>query len=101
MKPFKQIGAATEKDLDRIQANIALFASNFANIPLLDGRLIEDVALSGTASQIAHKLGRDYRGWIIVKKNAQQDIWASSTSLSGRFLTLSASGTVTASLWVF
>ena len=98
--PFKSISTKSG-ELDRTQSNIKLFSDNIVNIPILNGRLIEDVVLSSSETNINHKLGRAYRGWIIVNKNAQQDVWVSSTTLNERFLNLTAAGTVTVSLWVF
>jgi hypothetical protein len=99
MRPFKEIAA--KGLLDRVQVNVRLFADQLINIPLLDGVLLEDVALSTSETQVKHKLGRAYRGWIIVDKNAQQDVWVSSTALNKTFLSLTAAGTVTVSIWVF
>jgi hypothetical protein len=97
---FKELHG-TEPELSRVQANISLFTNTLVNKELLDGRLIEDVALSTTEVKVEHKLGRAVKGWIIVDKNAQQDIWKSATTLEKRFLSLTAAGTVTVSLWVF
>ena len=92
---------AKSPELNRIQANIDTFADSVTSIPILDGNLIKDVELSSSETQVSHKLGRKYRGWIIVDKNAQQDVWVSSTDLTQRFLALTAAGSVTVSLWVF
>jgi len=63
------IGDITSRDLvaaqqrAREQIDLAVKAC-----PLLDGRLIEDVDLSPlTDNVINHKLGRDLRGWLVVK----------------------------------
>lgn len=100
VKPFKEFTTKNEK-LDRVQTNVTTFSDSVVSIELLNGRLIEDVILGTTEVQVEHKLGRDLRGWIIVDKNAQQDIWKSSETLTKRFLSLTAAGTVTVSLWVF
>lgn len=100
VRPFKEITTKDER-LDRVQANVTTFADSVLGINILDGRLIEDVVLGTTEVDVEHKLGRDLRGWLIVDKNAQQDIWKSSTTLTKRFLSLTAAGTVTVSLWVF
>lgn len=88
-------------EINRIQLNIAEFVSPLTSNPMLDGRLIENVVLGTTETLIEHKLGRAYQGWIIVNKNAAQDVYVSSTSLPKKHLALTAGGTVTVSIWVF
>lgn len=72
-----------------------------ADNPLLQGRLIEDVSLSTAETLVPHKLGQAYRGWIITNISASATVYESSTALTGSFLALKASGSCTASLWVF
>ena len=98
--PFKSLNFR-ETILDRFQQNIATVFGALSQVEPLNGRLIEDVALSTSETLVEHKLGRAYRGWIIVNKNAAQDVYVSSTTLNERFLKLTAAGTVTVSLWVF
>lgn len=66
-----------------------------------DGRLIEDVDLTTTAVDVEHGLGRTVRGFIIVNKDANADVWRTDSSNESKFIKLDASGTVTVSLWVF
>ena len=98
--PFKTL-TTRSLELDRVQANVSTFVNSVLDIPILNGRLIEDVDLTSSETLVEHKLGRNYRGWIIVDKNAQQDVWVSAENLTERFLRLTAAGTVTVSLWVF
>lgn len=100
MQAFKTFTSG-DRSTDAVQSNMSVFTQQFDTNPLISGRLISDVVLGATAVNIAHKLGRELQGWIVVDKNAQQDIWRSSTALPKTFLTLTAAGTVTASLWVF
>jgi len=97
---FKSL-STKDKVLDRVQNNIEIFSDSVIKNPLLDGMLLEDIALTTTETQVNHKLGRVPNGWIIVKKNAAQDVYESGTTLTDRFLSLTAAGTVTVSLWVF
>jgi hypothetical protein len=101
VRRFKSIQVRDSIELDRVQSNVELFAGSLQNIPLLNGRLVTDVALTTSETLIEHKLGRAIRGWIIVDKNASQDVYRSSEDLPERFLPLTAAGTVTVDLWVF
>jgi hypothetical protein len=98
MLPFRKV---TDNDPNRIQANIKEFADSVVSLPILSGNLLEDIVLSSTQTLVPHKLGREIRGYMIVAKNANIDVWRSATTLPKQFLPLTASGTVTVSLWVF
>ncbi len=100
MIPFQKIKSPTT-DLNKVQTNIALFSESLVNIPFLDGVLLEDLVLTTAEQKISHKLGRAYRGWILVRKNAAQDLYESSVTFPNQFISLTATGTVTVSLWVF
>ena len=74
------------------------------NSLIVEGVLIEDIALtSGVDNFISHELGRKPQGYFLVNKNANADVWTSSTtnSFPAQHLILRASATVTISFWVF
>jgi type IV secretory pathway ATPase VirB11/archaellum biosynthesis ATPase len=73
----------------------------FSAMPIMNGRLVEDVSLSTTATQVSHKLGRAYRGWIITNIDTAATLHVSSETSSDKFITLIASAPCIASLWVF
>lgn len=70
-------------------------------IPLLSGRLIENVGLVSGNNDIAHKLNRVYRGYLIIKCNAPVTIYDVAQINDDRVLRLNCSATATVSLWVF
>jgi hypothetical protein len=72
-------------------------------VPILEGRLVTDISVGTTATDVAHKLGRPYRGWWVVDNDTAATIRrdASSTADNAVFLTLIASSAATVSLWVF
>lgn len=101
MIPFKKLQTNTAQ-LNRIQDNIDMFSQSLVNLPILrDGVLIEGLILSTTETKIPHKLGREYIGYLILKQNAAEVAYISSTDLPGLFLNMKASGTMTVTLWVF
>lgn len=105
--------------LDRVQLNISKALDPVLAVVLLDGRLVEDEVVSGqlveivlttTPKNVAHGLGRKYRGWFIVDKNANADVWVDPPTGvplvdpnpdRALFVRLDASATVTVKLWVF
>lgn len=93
---------SNDRVLNQVQEAVNEAIRPLLQMPIASGRLIEDIALvSGTAKSIEHKLNRESAGWIVVKKNANVDIWESTSSIPTKTLVLNASGTVTISLWVF
>lgn len=90
--------------LNRNFSDIERLSSSLSTIPLLSGRLIEDVTLAGPGNDIyvEHGLGRPIRGWIIVDKNITGGAVARSTTSTdnSKFLILKGASQVI-SLWVF
>lgn len=101
-----RIQSDNEKD-NRIQDTVDGWIFQLGtDIPLLQGRLIEDVSLSGSSASnlIEHKLNRAYRGYILVTQTANSVIY-DDTSNSGEnnelYLNLKTTTAQTVSLWVF
>ena len=97
---FRQFHA-TEPEMDRLQQNIEIFTGPLINVPFLKGNLLESVQLGTTETQVQHKLGLAYQGFLILNKNAQSDIWVSSETENRSTINLTASATVTTDVWVF
>lgn len=101
-KSFRKV-VGQDRELNQVQSNVAQAVSEFIKSPLLDGRLIEDLSLTTSSTRIEHKLGRVPRGYLIVKRNANAQVYdtLSSEGSPELFLPLTASGNVTVSLWIF
>lgn len=73
--------------------------------PLISGVFKQDVALTTTASLVLHDLGFEPRGWLVLNKQADFEIYE-DTSVSNperrRFLALRTnSGSYTVNLYIF
>ena len=69
---------------------------------LLNGRLLENIAIATTATKVSHGLKRVPRGWLVVDRTADARVFRDSTGTERTtFLTLKASAACTVSLWVF
>lgn len=100
MKKFRSIQFQDDK-LSRFQGNVDDAVSQITGNPLINGVLIEGVALlSGQDNQVGHQLGRAYRLWIVVKNNANAVVWEQTSVDSSKFVNLHASAACTVSLWV-
>lgn len=88
-------------DLGRMQDNIGTLVNPIANNPMLAGNQIVGVELSAAAVNVSHGLGRAWTNYVITAKDANEDVWYSSTENRDRFLTLTATGTVTVNVLVW
>lgn len=102
LRDYKKI-KSDDDVLNRVQDQIAYSIAQLIRTEPLDGRLIPNVSLTAGANSVEHKLGRDLRGWIVVRKRANANIWdeQDSNTRSSLFLNLQTSADVTVDLWVF
>lgn len=91
---------ANDADLNRAQEAVDQVFAQILVKQILDGHLIEDVTIN-TTNDVSHGLGVTPRGWVIVRKDANEDVWENVSSVPTRLLSLESSGAVTVSLWVF
>lgn len=102
-KAYKKV--YTDDDtLNAVQNNVEQTFRALLLSEIVDGNLIEDVFLpASTETLVEHKLGRELRGYIVVKRNAGSNIFDKQdvNIASDRFLILDTNVAVTVSLWVF
>lgn len=67
--------------------------------PLLQAREVGEVELSGAPLEIAHGLGRELAGWLLVDPNTAAMVWR--TAKGAETITLAASAPVLGRLWVW
>ena len=99
---MQSIRSINTKDfaLGQVQTNLITVLRDIARKEIIDGQLVENVAIGTTNTAISHKLGRTPLGYVIVGKNGPGDIYMSGESDS-LTLNLTSTAAVTASLWVF
>lgn len=102
IKSFKKINTSL-RELDKVQSNISDYVQPLTNNPMLDGLILTEVDVSTSSTIVNHGLGRDIRGWFIVNKDSNINVWAVSSeqSFPGTQLVLTASGTGIVSIYVF
>lgn len=97
--PLPQYDRAS--DLEQTQQRLKKVFDPLLRVPLLDGRLIEDVTfVSGVPQSVAHGLGRRPLGYFGVGMNAEMMPYEFAAR-DTKFLNLQSSVTGTISLWVF
>lgn len=103
LRSFQRVDT-TDSKMREMQYRLEETLRPVTDSSIVDGLLIEDIDLaSGTTKKIAHKLGRNMIGWIVVGRNAAQHVYDANAGKSDldQFLYLTAGGTVTVNVWVF
>jgi len=94
--PFRQ----DEQSFSSLKDNLANIISELQT-DVNSGRVIEDITLSsGSVTEVGHTLGRTPQGFIVVRKDANADVWESSSPDNVSFF-LTSDTSVTISIFVF
>ena len=102
--PMPQLrkGTSDDRALSILQDSLDVIFSWLRGKQHLDAEVVTDVSLtSGTATTVPHKLGRKYTGWIVVRKNANADVWESASLSPSLYINLNTSANVEVDLLVF
>lgn len=101
--PYRKV-RVDDNVLRQMQDAIEMPIRDISKRAILDGQLLEGVALLSSADNVVnHKLGKTLTGWLVVRQNASSIIWDDQAA-NGRpqdYLILKCSANVTISLWVF
>lgn len=96
------------EDSRSLQREVEDFADFVSTCPLLDGQLIEDVTVTKPPGSfedtvIGHSLGRDYQGYLIIRKNNAAAVFESQTINAKKSSTiiLSTNLSCKVSIWIF
>lgn len=88
-------------ELSRVQDFLAN-AIDRLDSEIVNGHQIDSIDLTaGEANTINHGLGRNLRGYIVVRKDANASIWDETSSTPAKTLKLQTSSDCTVSLWVY
>lgn len=88
-------------DKSKIDLRVADLLNTLRSIAILDGALLTDVALSTSATNVNHGLGRQPIGYIVVGQNAAASIFETKSARTNATFQLTSSASVTADIWVF
>lgn len=99
LKAFRR-PASVDPDVNVLAQAVADYTKPLTDNPLLNGRLIKNVLID-TTLELAHGLGRDWVGYIVVNRNAPADIYTTNNNTRNLTLNLTSTSTVAVDLWVF
>jgi hypothetical protein len=100
IKGFKRI-SQKDPELQAVINAMAEFARQLELNPLLDYIILKDVTIGTTATEITHKLGRAWRGWMVTSRTSSVVPYETTQSDTTKFLTLIASSSTTVDLYIF
>jgi hypothetical protein len=83
-------------------SDILRFCKHVGDLPIVNGQLLEDIDLTSAASvKVQHKLGRKYRGFIVVKTDAGVVPYVDSEAKPETEISIACASDCTVTLWVF
>lgn len=101
MQSFKKVGGL-EESTAKFQENVSASLDTLNNLPILDGVLLQNIQLvSGQPNEVAHLLGRNYRGFLVVDSSADSRFWSAASTFRARFIDIRCSANTTVNLWIF
>lgn len=101
--PFSKfyISASDTKTPDQLQRTVNTLQQNVEDAinkieknTILDNVIVENVVINTSAS-VEHRLGRTPKGYLVIRKNANAQVWNGSITDTNIVLTSSAAVTVT------
>tara|TARA_R100001530_G_scaffold4656_2_gene6162 strand:- start:113 stop:571 length:459 start_codon:yes stop_codon:yes gene_type:complete len=98
-----RLAKAKKGDFNYSDQDITDLFATLKDLPIINGSLLEEVALISGDTTLDHGLGRELLGWIVVGQSASAAIYdkQGTNSDSGRTLILNSSAVATVNLWVF
>lgn len=99
-QPYRKQAGGTQENFTA-QSNVEAAFGNLSKSLLLDGVYLENVTVGTTDTQVAHKLNRAYRGYIVCKNDSFCELKVVSTGNQALFVTLQSTVPCTVSLWIF
>lgn len=99
-KAFRKI-RVKDAELEAVQTNIAQVITPLLKSQITDGNLVDVILVSGD-NRISHGLARVPEGWVVVDRNSTSTIYRDRDKITdSNTMTLTASGTVSATIWFF
>tara|TARA_R100000458_G_C8255167_1_gene231382 strand:+ start:438 stop:746 length:309 start_codon:yes stop_codon:yes gene_type:complete len=90
-------------ELEQVQDSVEMAFDEVNQVDILNGRLLEDLDVLTSPQLFPHRLGRRFKGFIVVDSTADVRVFrdAASDSDPTIHLPLQATTTATVKVWVF
>ncbi len=100
IKAFRRI-SQKDPELQAVVNAMAEFTKPLELNPVLDAIILKDVDIGTGATEIPHKLGRAWRGWIVTSRTSATVPYEADQTDRNKFLTLIAGSATTVDLYIF
>lgn len=92
-----------DRVINMIQDNVSNILDPFSSKEILQGQILQRVALVSGANTVSHKLNRKLIGWFIVRQRSAATVYDTQDAQTRPeiFLSLTASANVIVDLYVF
>lgn len=100
IKAFKRI-IQKQPELQALVAAISEFVRPLEQNPLLDYRVLKDITITTTTTDIPHTLGRAWQGWFVVSRTNGVVPYETTQTNDKQFLSLIAASSTTVDIYVF
>jgi hypothetical protein len=89
-------------DLSRFQSNVDKVFDKIKTFSITNGNIVS-ATINTTDTDVEHKLGREFQGWIVINKDGLGDIYQSQTvnSFKNVRIVLKSSVQVNADIYIF
>lgn len=91
---------SADRSFNMMQNQWAAQLDPFLSNPIMDGYILQNVALINGATTINHKLGRQMQGWFLTDVSAAATVYRSK-ALNPTTLTLTSNAVCTVDIYVF
>lgn len=89
-------------ELKRLQDNVIRAVDPLTRSSIVDGVLVGPVPLTTSFAPVAHGLGRQFRGWIVIRNDTSATAWEDFTwNAQAASISMRASAACSVYLWVF
>ena len=91
------------QEVTRVQSHIQKTFAPLLELPFADGVLRSDLSIGTADTEIEHKLGRAYEGWLMVGLKTNSVVYESATANTNKssVIILKASTSATANIFFF
>lgn len=103
IKAYKKI-RSDRQDLNQVQDRISDVFDDISSAEIINGVLLKSVSLvTGQENLVQHKLGRKFRGYLVIAKSDNSVIWDnnSTVNMPSKYVDLRCSANVVVDLWIF
>ena len=99
--PTVERGPVQDKAAQRLIDKLVVAVLSILKVPVINGKVLESLAITTSATNYPHGLGRLPKGWMLVSPQANTVVYEDRTLRSDTMINLRGSSNGTVDVWVF